>query len=1287
MKERVNRTSLRPSNDILRKLTIMNTRRTENSRTEDSDPRIIIFFALAAMVVSSLGVTGCAEQRDAIDRVQPNVVRKSDLAGDFYYQRTVVDVPASNGFTFVGNTDHSGLQKIKFDIQEKWLFVRRNVELIEGADDKAAKGKDYEGEVVGAFPIVKHFDIRYAYNPTTGEEINVVEENAVDRPWFEREYVRVDWSKNNVTNYQLDFERKSIEPVPYFVQRDDPDGPAHPDEPLFDYLPANGEGDTSSDPKSPQDRGLLRYFDVTSRIFAKAGTIEYGSYGKIPVCWLLGNETTECGAGEYAIRHSFKRIDPKHQYVPQPYKGAKTDMFGFFWVNRKTYSHKHGIKYPLQKRYLQRHNIWVDWLDESGKEIPESKRTPRPVVYHVNREFPGDLRPVARKVAKQWNKVFKDTVAATGNKYAGDMFILCENNPVKEGDPAQCGKAGDAPRLGDIRYSFMAYVPKYMKYGLLGLGPSNNDPETGEIISGMGYVYHHNNTAAWRTVEMLELLNGTRKAKDFIDGVDLTDWVKQVNSNKTRFEMRGLDDAKKMVERIAENDESKYWSGRREPISEADQAFMGKHGTQAWIDDKLSQMHKLGHLNGEAIDPQAKMERIKGTELEKKMIHPEMKLHAGFHPDDPVDNKLLEAASPARLSKLRRSGELTKIREEIAASRNMYLPEMVDDALLGLAKEVKGKNSDETWKIVKDAVYTAVLAHEVGHSLGLMHNFGGSDDVVNYHDGYWKLRDDGNVGPRLVDPISDKERDGKIYNYAYSSVMDYAGRLTIDGLGVGKYDRAAILFGYGHKVEVFEDAGSSPALWDRWYNTRGRILQFFATGPREIHYTSIYKTIGKKMYEADNRRIIDVDQLQPNLATAKLGANTYHRVPYIYCSHGRSDLGDKCLTRDFGADSYERMRHFLQEWDTWYIARAFPRGSMGVWNNTYAGRYYRRIYHRIKQWHDIYGLYAALLPRFYTPLQMQTFLTDPVNGWGGYTWAIQNGFQYLVETILMPDVGTYGNRTQPDGTKLYKNEGTGVPLGVDEARYYSTNWSFGGDKDCGFFWQECLHRIGFYVDKVMAMEAISDSRTNFVAKASPIDIRDWHVSYYNTFGESIRRIHAAMQSGEWSRVGPWLQGGKLRFPNYSGNLQTKHSNAFDPAADFTVQLYFALLGMANFQTNYDRRFMDEARVWVEGTGKAPKLSAKDVVNFADPWSGLTYGALNKKDGAGWAMINKANTLKSRSNHCDTKKATVTTADDCKSGTSNAWKAAADKSLSRYVQLIQSLSEMSFRLEYGDPYNP
>ena len=46
------------------------------------------------------------------------------------------------------------------------------------------------------YKIQSHFDIKREYNPGTGEETNVISENEKDRPWNQRQYMRVDWSQN-----------------------------------------------------------------------------------------------------------------------------------------------------------------------------------------------------------------------------------------------------------------------------------------------------------------------------------------------------------------------------------------------------------------------------------------------------------------------------------------------------------------------------------------------------------------------------------------------------------------------------------------------------------------------------------------------------------------------------------------------------------------------------------------------------------------------------------------------------------------------------------------------------------------------------------------------------------------------------------------------------------------------------------------------------------------------------------------------------------------------------------
>ena len=57
--------------------------------------------------------------------------------------------------------------------------------------------------LIAAFPIRRHFDIRRQYNPINGQENNVIQENDFDRPWWERDYMRVDWSQNVVQDYDI----------------------------------------------------------------------------------------------------------------------------------------------------------------------------------------------------------------------------------------------------------------------------------------------------------------------------------------------------------------------------------------------------------------------------------------------------------------------------------------------------------------------------------------------------------------------------------------------------------------------------------------------------------------------------------------------------------------------------------------------------------------------------------------------------------------------------------------------------------------------------------------------------------------------------------------------------------------------------------------------------------------------------------------------------------------------------------------------------------------------------
>ena len=152
-----------------------------------------------AIGVVALVALSCTSQRPPRSFVQPNAIKKTDLQGTWYYNQTVTDAPPTSTFMFIGNS--SELMKIKFDIQENYLFARRAYEQIQGSEDAYTQNPaEYEGQPLAAWRIESQFDIIRQYNPTTGEETNQIIEDQ-ERAWEDREFIRVDWSQNIITDY------------------------------------------------------------------------------------------------------------------------------------------------------------------------------------------------------------------------------------------------------------------------------------------------------------------------------------------------------------------------------------------------------------------------------------------------------------------------------------------------------------------------------------------------------------------------------------------------------------------------------------------------------------------------------------------------------------------------------------------------------------------------------------------------------------------------------------------------------------------------------------------------------------------------------------------------------------------------------------------------------------------------------------------------------------------------------------------------------------------------------
>jgi len=190
--------------------------------------------------------------------------------------------------------------------------------------------------------------VKYDYNPQTGELSNVLQENDTDRPWYQREYIRVDWSKNLSTdNYDYDtlsqmgiYGGVEYEPLAYYIQ----DGTS-PDAPHVDL--ENG------------------YLDITNKAWAKPQMIELNMWGlgSIPACWLdadVGGGTapaTGCSPVELTIRQAFRKVVDS-DYEPQDWDGFRFQAFGAFTTDRFGYARNYGMTDTNWHRFINRYNIW-----------------------------------------------------------------------------------------------------------------------------------------------------------------------------------------------------------------------------------------------------------------------------------------------------------------------------------------------------------------------------------------------------------------------------------------------------------------------------------------------------------------------------------------------------------------------------------------------------------------------------------------------------------------------------------------------------------------------------------------------------------------------------------------------------------------------------------------------------------------------------------------------------------------------------------------------------------------
>ncbi|MBU51583.1 MAG: hypothetical protein CL920_23065 [Deltaproteobacteria bacterium] len=1162
---------------------------------------------IGSLLLLALSLTsGCAQDLPDINRTQPRALKKTVFRTknddgslrEWYFRQTVIEVPYGSGATFVG--EQGKTEKIVWEVTEKYLFAHRSREYVKGTDSSAQRPDtgDTPGSAIAAYRVEAHFDIQRAYNPATGEQTNVITENYTDRPWNERKYMRVDFSKNLISDFNFVGSQVSQQPVNFYVPETEVNN---------------------------KDRAKIGddYIDLVNKLFIQPeiNALYSRYYGRpIPSCWLYTDITKDCLGQTIKIRSSFKLAEDTG-YITKQYDNNRMSKFGYFRQTNYAYDRGNGTIEDNTSRVIQRWNIWENEREcvQPQLSLSHAKCKVKQIPYYINEQFPEELKEATSKVLDQWNVNFAAVVKSRSGKDQKKVFVFCPNNPVKSGDPEICGKPGLNPQIGDLRYNFVYWVPGPHRSSPLGYGPSAADPVTGEVFNANAFIYGAalDRYSTYAT-DLVRLVNGDVEGQQLANGQKLLKYFDNMNKLK-------LTEHAHTHEQLKTGKLTKDLSHLKVIGARLKEKIRDGRASYDWVSSNLKLLsnhpNNAALLSGEPF-------RAFGLNL--------------LSPSGQVNEKILDQFGPHRMAS-REFFELASERLKRLSGNNIFMADFVDDGILARALKMKGQFQDANGKIdykkvlaeLRKEIYLGVTLHEFGHNIGLRHNFAASSDALNYHDKYWELRaktvPNGAAGPLPFYKYSDDQKkllDNAIkqgmHEYQYSSIMDYGAGFASDLQGLGKYDRAAVLYGYGDLLEVFKQGQT--ALNSSTVKTEVKSGKW--------HYTQLPRIVGGqkpiteqiKAFRESARSIVPMKDVASNTKLIE--------VPYKFCSDEYHHGASNCNRFDQGADPYERVKDITQRYWSYYIFNAFKRGRVEFGMNTrsYLSRIYSRYFLPLTHQYKHFVNDGLIVRSEEKCGDGGAWYTDDRCGQSGFVASVA-ALNFFSRVIQTPDVGCYEkkeveNRTtfthvsdgqceRVDG-KIKKgfmeiDLGTGRPMlsAFDKA-------SHGYE----FYWKPTNY--GAWWDKYLAVMALGDPYTRFLGVDQSGNTRSYLINFTNLFGRYVGNIVGGFLAGRADTYGPVADyGGSLLYrqeigvatQGFNPSPRYNFTTFVDPEEQYTAKLLVGFLASVYFSDATDDQDLNEAmKISVRGLSESPdvpdsiKNDPNRYIEVVDPGSNRVYYA-------------------------------------------------------------------------------